>query len=53
MHAALDVNIPSYASAIVTTSEVVTVFQRSLKSQRRIYGNGKDCNGPDEGSPDS
>jgi len=23
MHAALDVNIPSYASAIVTTSEIV------------------------------
>jgi hypothetical protein len=26
MHAALDVNIPNYASAIVTTNEVVEVL---------------------------
>jgi nicotinamidase-related amidase len=28
MHAALDVNIPNYASAIVATNEVVEAFSR-------------------------
>jgi len=30
MHAALDVNIPNYASAIVTTNEVVGLISSSL-----------------------
>jgi ureidoacrylate peracid hydrolase len=31
MHAALDVNIPNYASAVVTTNEVVDLLSHSVK----------------------
>lgn len=34
MHAALDVNIPNYASAIVTTNEVVDSDLFSLKLRK-------------------
>ena len=36
MHAALDVNLPNYASAIVTTNEVVDVLSSRLGNQRAI-----------------
>jgi len=34
MHAALDINIPNYASAIVTTDEVVEAFSFHLRLTR-------------------
>ena len=38
MHASLDVNIPSYASAIVTTDEIVdSIFSLDRRNQRRRY----------------
>ena len=61
MHVALEVNPPNYASAIVTTDEVVDAisgsrserFSRKFKIQRRIYGNDKSRNSSDEGGAGS
>ena len=36
MHAALDVNIPNYASAVVTTNEVVDSISPCTKPQKSV-----------------
>jgi hypothetical protein len=33
MHAALDINIPNYASAVVTTNEIVDLIVQTLGSR--------------------
>jgi hypothetical protein len=41
MHAALDVNLPNYASAIVTTDEIVDLFYPDLGHRRAVVGQFK------------
>jgi hypothetical protein len=38
MHAALDINIPNYASAIVTANEVVDSISSLCRSRRLLIG---------------